>query len=118
MSFNPFIWKMAWRESRGSLSRLLLFVSSIVLGVAALVSITSFGDNLDKAIDQQAKTLLGADLEIDGRMEFPPEMEALFDSIGGEQAREVRFSSMVLFPSTGGTRLAQIRAVSSCERWR
>lgn len=112
MSFNPFIWKMAWRESRGSLSRLLLFVSSIVLGVAALVSITSFGDNLDKAIDQQAKTLLGADLEIDGRMEFPPEMEALFDSIGGEQAREVRFSSMVLFPSTGGTRLAQIRAVS------
>lgn len=111
MISNPFIWKMAWRESRSSLGKLMLFVSSIVLGVAALVSITSFGDNLDRAIDEQAKTLLGADLEIDGRMEFPPEMIALFDSLGGEQASEVRFSSMVFFPESNGTRLSQIRAI-------
>ncbi len=111
MISNPFVWKMAWRESRSSLGKLMLFVSSIVLGVAALVSITSFGDNLDRAIDQQAKTLLGADLEIDGRMEFNPEMIALFDSLGGEQASEVRFSSMVFFPETNGTRLSQIRAI-------
>jgi putative ABC transport system permease protein len=111
MISNPFVWKMAWRESRSSLGKLMLFVSSIVLGVAALVSITSFGDNLDRAIDEQAKTLLGADLEIDGRMEFPPEMIALFDSIGGEQASEVRFSSMVFFPKNNGTRLSQIRAI-------
>ena len=112
MMGNMFVWKMAWRESRNSLGRLVLFVASIVLGVAALVSITSFGDNLDKAIDEQAKTLLGADLEIDGRMEFPEEFVALFDSIGGEQANEVRFSSMVLFPKSSDTRLSQIRALS------
>jgi putative ABC transport system permease protein len=111
MILNPFVWKMAWRESRSSIGKLMLFVASIILGVAALVSITSFGDNLDKAIDSQAKTLLGADLEIDGRMEFPEELIALFDSIGGEQAREVRFSSMVFFPRTSGTRLSQIRAI-------
>jgi len=111
MISNLFVWKMAWRESRSSLGKLLLFVSSIVLGVAALVSITSFGDNLDRAIDEQAKTLLGADLEIDGRMEFPPEMQTLFDSLGGEQASEVRFSSMVFFPESNGTRLSQIRAI-------
>jgi putative ABC transport system permease protein len=111
MKFNPFIWKMAWRETRSSFARLMLFVAAIVMGVAALVAITSFGDNLDRAIDDQAKTLLGADLVIDGRMPFDEPLEALFDSLGGEQAREVRFSSMVLFPSTGATRLSQIRAM-------
>jgi putative ABC transport system permease protein len=82
------------------------------MGVTALVSITSFGDNLDQAIDDQAKTLLGADLVIDGRMEFSEELEAMFDTLGGEQAREIRFTSMVLFPSTQATRLSQIRAIS------
>ncbi len=109
---NPFIWKMSWRESRSSMRRLFLFVACIVMGVTALVSITSFGDNLDQAIDDQAKTLLGADLVIDGRMEFSEELEAMFDTLGGEQAREIRFTSMVLFPSTQATRLSQIRAIS------
>jgi len=108
---NPFIWKMAWRESRGSVRRLSLFVSTIVLGVAALVSITSFGSNLDRAIDEQAKTLLGADLSIESRIAFNETVEVIFDSLGGEQARETRFTSMVLFPKTGQTRLSQIRAV-------
>lgn len=108
---NPFIWKMAWRESRGSVRRLTLFVSTIVLGVAALVSITSFGSNLDRAISEQAKTLLGADMSIDSRIEFNDAVLAVFDSLGGEQALEVRFTSMVLLPATGQTRLSQIRAI-------
>ncbi|MEN9838865.1 MAG: hypothetical protein RL177_344 [Bacteroidota bacterium] len=108
---NAFVWKMSWRESRGNLSRLALFVACIVLGVAALVSITSFGDNLNRAIDEQAKTLLGADLVADSRMEFSPEAEALLDSIGGDQTREVRFTSMAYFPKAENARLSQIRAM-------
>ncbi len=108
---NPFIWKMAWRESRGNLNRLALFVACIVLGVAALVSITSFGDNLNRAIEEQAKTLLGADLVADSRMEFSDEAIALLDSIGGEQTREVRFTSMAFFPKAQNARLSQIRAI-------
>lgn len=108
---NPFIWKMAWRESRGNLNRLALFVACIVLGVAALVSITSFGDNLNRAIEEQAKTLLGADLVADSRMAFSVEAEALLDSIGGEQTREVRFTSMAFFPKAQNARLSQIRAI-------
>lgn len=108
---NSFVWKMSWRESRGNLSRLALFVACIVLGVAALVSITSFGDNLNRAIDEQAKTLLGADFVADSRMEFSPEAEALLDSIGGEQTREVRFTSMAYFPKAENARLSQIRAM-------
>lgn len=105
-------WRMCWRESRQSRARLLLFSYSIVLGVAALAAIGSLGRNLERAIDQQAKTLLGADLEISSREPFSPAEDRLFASLGGVQSRETAFSSMIYFPSGGGTRLAQIRCVS------
>ena len=57
-----FIWKMAWRDSRSSRRRLLAFSISITLGIAALVSIGSFRNSLAQAIDDQARTLIGADL--------------------------------------------------------
>jgi putative ABC transport system permease protein len=37
---------MAWRDSRRNRSRLFLFISSIILGIAALVAIYSFEYNL------------------------------------------------------------------------
>ncbi|NNE48041.1 MAG: FtsX-like permease family protein, partial [Rhodothermales bacterium] len=103
--------QMAWRESRGSKGRLLLFVSSIVLGVAALVAIQSFGDSLRATIDDQAQSLLGADLSLENRRPFGAQAEALIDSIGGQQARRVSFSSMAYFPANGDTRLSTVRAV-------
>jgi putative ABC transport system permease protein len=108
---NRWMWIMAWRESRGNLKRLGLFVACIVTGVAALVSITSFGHNLDRALGEQAKTLLGADFVVDSRMAFSPDAVALLDSIGGEQTREVRFASMAYFPESEQSRLSQIRAI-------
>lgn len=55
---------MAWRDSRKNRARLALFISSIILGIAALVAIYSLGDNLRDNIDNQAATLIGADLSI------------------------------------------------------
>ena len=107
---DPWTWKMAWRDSRGSRKRLLLFLSSMVVGVAALVAINSFGENLEQAVDEQARALLGADLSLERDEPFGPETEALIDSLGGEQSRRVSFSSMAYFPKSGQTRLAMVRA--------
>ena len=109
---DTWIWKMAWRESRSSRGRLFLFISSITLGVAALVAIQSFGESLEREVNRQSKSLLGADLVISGREPFAPETESLFQTWGGEQARETRFSSMVYFPEGEGARLVQIRALA------
>ena len=57
-----FILNMAWRDSRASRRRLFLYSLSVVLGIAALVSIGSFSANVRQAIDLEAKGLLGADL--------------------------------------------------------
>jgi putative ABC transport system permease protein len=102
--------KMAWRDSRGSRKRLALYLSSMALGVAALVAINGFGDNLERTVDNEAKTLLGADLMIEREEPFAPETEALLDTLGGEQSRRIEFSSMAYFPSSDGTRLVSVRA--------
>lgn len=108
---QPWVWKMAWRDSRRSRRRLLLFSASITMGIAALVAIGSFGRALRVAIEQQAKSLLGADLEISTRQPLTADADAFLRSLGGEQARETGFASMVQFPKSGGTRLAQVRAL-------
>ena len=58
--------KMAWRDSRRNRSRLFLFISSVILGIAALVAIYSLGNNLSDEVNNQAASLLGADLEVSG----------------------------------------------------
>lgn len=108
---SSFIWKMAWRDSRSSRKRLLLFSVSITLGIAALVGIGSFRHSLTKAIDDQTRSLIGADLVINSTRAFRPEDEALLHSIGEPQAREVRFATMASFPKSNGTRLANVRAL-------
>ncbi|MDF2157566.1 FtsX-like permease family protein [Algoriphagus sp. CAU 1675] len=102
------ISKMAMRDFRKNVSRLLLFVSSIVVGIAALVAINSFGENLTKDIDNQAKELLGADLVLDNNK---PVGDQPIDSLATQMASEVNFASMVSFPSTGASRLTQVRAL-------
>ena len=107
-----FILKMAWRDSRASRRRLLLFSLSIVLGVAALVAIGSVGENLRVAIDKEARGLLGADLEVSSRSKLTPEVEQYLTGLGGRQAREVSFPTMVVFPSARSqTRLVTLRGL-------
>ncbi|MEO6569489.1 MAG: FtsX-like permease family protein [Opitutaceae bacterium] len=85
---------------------------SVVLGIAALVAIGSFGANLRQAIDVQAKGLLGADLVITGRSTPSEAAQRYLDALPGERARDTSFSSMMIFPSSNNlTRLVQVRAM-------
>ncbi|HVZ76466.1 MAG TPA: ABC transporter permease, partial [Gemmatimonadaceae bacterium] len=106
---------VAWRESRTARRRLLLYMSSIALGVAALVAIDSFADNVTRSVHEQSRALLGGDLSLTSNAKFTAPVEQLFDSMttaGVQLARQVTFASMALAPRTGQTRLAQVRAVT------
>lgn len=105
---------MAWRDSRKNRSRLFLFISSIILGIAALVAMNSFNENLRKDIDSQAAELIGADLELESRREPSAEAMKFIDSLKGmseDFAKEERFMSMIRFPKAEGSRLVQVRAI-------
>ena len=108
--------RLAWRESRFARSRLLLFLSSVALGVAALTAVQSFAVNFERGVQEQARELLGADLQIRARTTFGPTTEALVDSLAGAGvpvARTVGTSSMALAPETGRTRLVQLRGADA-----
>ncbi len=102
---------MAWRDSRRNRSRLLLFLSSIILGIGALVATFSFGYNLQHDINDQARTLVGADLVIDDNQQPAPQMQHLLDSLGNQRSQERTFASMIYFIKNHGTRLVQVRAL-------
>jgi putative ABC transport system permease protein len=102
---------MAWRDARKNRLRLLMFISSIILGISALVGIRSFRDSLENQINKDAKTLLGADLVINSVNPVNENTKRFLDSLGGKQAKESSFASMVLFPKTENLRLANIRAL-------
>ncbi|MGI8636298.1 MAG: ABC transporter permease, partial [Segetibacter sp.] len=105
------LFLMAWRDSRRNKARLFLFISSIILGIAALVAIYSLGDNLRNDIDKQAAGLIGADLEISTNKPVDASVEKLIDSLGETKSQERSFASMVYFPKSEGTRLVQIKAL-------
>lgn len=105
------LFKMAWRDGKASTGRLLLFMASIILGIAAVVSIQLFSDNLKDNIQRQSKSLMGADFLIDSN-DLPSErVQAIIDSLGGADATEVTFSSMAAFPKNGSAKLVRVRGL-------
>ncbi|WP_235923566.1 ABC transporter permease [Psychroflexus aurantiacus] len=105
------LFKMAWRDGKASGRKLFLFMASIVLGIAAVVSIQSFGENLKDTIALESKALMGADFKIDS--DDPPNERVLqiMDSLGGPQAKEIKFASMAAFPQHEATKLMQVRGI-------
>ena len=109
------VWSLAWRESRTARRRLLLYMSSISLGVAALVAIDSFSTNIVQSVKDQSRALMGGDVSFNSSKPFPPAMDSLFDSLshqGLSFARVTTFPSMAVVPRTAGTRFAQVRGVT------
>jgi putative ABC transport system permease protein len=109
------VWGLAWRESRTARRRLLLYMSSISLGVAALVAIDSFSANIVQSVKDQSRAIMGGDVSFNSRRPFPPAIDSLFDSLsrnGISFARVTTFPSMAVVPRTTGTRFVQVRGVS------
>ena len=108
-----FVFRMAARELGAAPRRLLLLTGTVAVGVAALVAINSFTDNLQDSVRRQARALLGADLALVSRQAFSPRVEALLDTLsrGARLSRVTSFAGMAYVPRTAGTRLVQVAAV-------
>lgn len=105
---------LAFRESRFARRRLFLFLSAISLGVAALVAVQGFASTMQREVRDQARAMLGADLQLRSRDPFGPRtaevLDALADDEGIDVARVTSFASMARHAASGATRLVQVRA--------
>ena len=109
------LFALAWRESRTARRRLLLYMSSISLGVAALVAIDSFSENVIRSVHEQSRALLGGDVMLTRNAPRTKAVDSLIDSLsrhGAVTTTATNFLSMALVPRSGGTRLVQVHAVA------
>lgn len=109
---DRWVWVMAWRDARHNFSRLFLFMTSLITGIAAVVSLDSLNQTLQSDIDRNAKELLGADLVINSDKKFNADIQQAFDSLKLEQASEADMASMVLFLNNNQSRLIRLVALS------
>jgi putative ABC transport system permease protein len=66
LSTGALVLRMARRESRGGFRHFAYSLACVTVGVAALVTVASFADSLERTVARSAKSLLGADVEIRG----------------------------------------------------
>ncbi len=108
---DRWVWQMAWRDARHNVSRLFLFVASLMTGIAAVVALDSLNYSLQQDIDANARALLGADLVVEGEKPYSPELQVAFDTLELPQATEVDMASMVLFLHNEQSRLIRLVAM-------
>lgn len=120
MSRSPlrlgFALRLALRESRHGVRRVGVYMASISLGVAALVSIHSFRDDFARSVQEEADVLMGANARFEDDKPYAPEVLAIVDSLtaaGVGAARVTTASSMVMAAATGNVRLLQVRAIDA-----
>ena len=125
-----FALRLAWREGRSGARRLGLYMFAITLGVAALVAINAYRENIVDSVRADAQRLLGGDLRLSSDEAFPDSVETLIDSLAASGAHVARVTSTLSMglirpldgPDQGRARLVQLRAVDAAypfyDTWR
>jgi putative ABC transport system permease protein len=118
---NRFIFRMAWRETRGAWRHFLYFFACIAIGVGALVGVSLFGTHVERAVTKEARGLLGGDLEI--RLTHPLSLagQAVLDSLNGRDMAFTHVSELVAMAArsthgsavTQSTQIIELKAVES-----
>ena len=112
---------MAWRETRGAWRHFLYFFACIAIGVGALVGVSLFGTNMERAVTKEARGLLGGDLEIRLTRPLSPSGQTVLDSLSTRNMVFTHVSELVamaaratLGPSTTqSTQIIELKAVES-----
>ncbi len=117
---TPFLLKMAWRETRAAWRHFLYFLVCIAVGVGALVAVSLFGANVDRAVSKEARGLLGGDLEVRLSRSIGPPGRAALDSLSDRGLTITHVSELVAMAARadrfpGGGQLTQIVELKAVE---
>jgi putative ABC transport system permease protein len=109
-----FVFRLAWRETRGAWRHFGYFFACITLGVSALVSVGSFADSLERTVARSAKSLMGGDVEIRSTQPLPLSVDVTAlvpEPRSGVQVTRVR--ELVAMAQAGAqqTQLVELKAV-------
>jgi len=115
----PFLLKMAWRETRAAWRHFIYFLICIAVGVGALVGVSLFGTNVERAVTKEARGLLGGDLEIRLTRPISLKGQAIMKSLSDRAIATTHVSELVAMAARaeqsplGGqaTQIVELKAV-------
>lgn len=117
----PFWLIMAWRELRSAWRHFVYFLGCIALGVGAVVGVSLFSANVERAVLKEARGLLGGDLEIRLSRPMGGPGSAVLRSLAERGILATRVSELVAMVarvdrahgSVNVTQLVELKAVQS-----
>ena len=104
-------WRLAKREMKGSLSKFRIFLSALVLGVAAIGAVGSVAESMRTGIGDNARTLLGGDLEISSRHMAVDDTIFSAAQEFGKISSTIEMRAMLRNPSNQERKLVELKAV-------
>lgn len=106
---------MVRRELRAAVRRFGFYGSCMAIGISVVVGLHSLREAVNEAVDLRSKELLGADLRLESRDPFGPEVLAAVDPLEAqalqEPTRVTRLGSMALAERSGRSRLVDLLAI-------
>lgn len=106
-----FVINNAIRDLSNSIYKIGPFIISIIIGISSLVAMTNFSENVIKDVGNQAKEMLGADLELRANHKIQDSSLFHFQSENTKIARQYNFASMAFSPKNQKSRLVDLRAL-------
>ncbi|NME71383.1 ABC transporter permease [Flammeovirga aprica] len=106
-----FVINNARRDLANSIYKIGPFIISIIIGIGTLVAMTNFSENVVKDIDNQAKEMLGADLELRANHPVKDSLLTVFRREKTEMAKQFNFASMAFDPKHQTSRMVDLRAL-------
>src|SRR5512132_7802 len=74
--------RIAWRETRSSLTKFLFVVVAVAIGVGALAGVRGFSQSVRSMLNSEARTIMAADLSARQFARPKPEQIAELDRLG------------------------------------
>ena len=118
---DRFTLSMAWRETRGAWRHFLYFFVCIAVGVGALVAVSLFSAHVNRAVEKEARGLLGGDLEIRSSHPLSTKGREVLASLNKRGIATTHISELVAMAArtetgdAGGrsTQIVELKAVES-----
>jgi len=110
-----FVASMLRRELRAATRRFGFYGSCMAIGIAVVVCLHSLREGVNEAVDLRSREMLGADLRLESRDPFGPEVSAAVDPLEAQAlqppTRVTRLGSMALAERSGRSRLVDLLAI-------
>ncbi|MBB3696201.1 FtsX-like permease family protein [Flammeovirga yaeyamensis] len=106
-----FVVNNSIRDLKQSIQKIGPFITSVIVGIASLVALMTFSENVQKDLNRQSKEILGADLEIRANYELKDSILNHFSTEESQFIRQYNFASIAYNEKSSKNRMVDLRAL-------